>query len=269
MRLPCDGDLSSITTASDMPRLSEVFDTLGTNNLSAFAGHVITMSLYKRCHDHQQAALRNPLNPFWDSFYAIDKSITQCRKGTMFQGTNLRGQSPRPSRDASAGREAFSLVSSMNLAAADIKLRMTAIHKAAKEQLQSTLLTEAVATCMAASGDIVAALRAGRQLKWREREVFQYSNCMYAWALSTVVQMHLWMMVNTQAQPLRDNTPGGGGSYPSPSWSSHVDSLRFLAGATRELMSPEHIRPGLLEEVDKLVDQRERPPKRSHATLTA
>lgn len=243
--LPCIGALADITTAPVAPTLQQVFETSGNiTTLSGFASAAVVMSLYRLCFNHKALSAQDSSYHFWDSYYRIDNLIGRCRTGILAQHLHT-GSMNSP-------QDTLSLILSMNLAAVEIYLHKIAIVKVEKEQISSALSAEAETRCLAASTDILEALRACRRLPSRELNVLQQSSMLFTWALTQATQTHLWMLVHDK----------------SSSHSAHINSLRVLLSAMRELIGPEHCQQGLLEQVEAKIAEAGRPRKRSRAQVS-
>ncbi|KAI2617409.1 fungal-specific transcription factor domain-containing protein [Hypoxylon sp. NC1633] len=238
MPLPCPGELSNVTDANCMPALQQVYDINKSVPISSFAGAVILISLYRRLFDHIEAWIQQPLYPFWDTHYTIDKMIGHCRNSLL---------SPHMTMLSHGTSDVLSILLRLNLGGLEIKLHEVAISKIDKEKLPTALTTEAIIRCQTAAMDIVDAVRLGQRLKGKELEVFRHANLFYAKTMSKAIQAYMWMLNH-----LKNNAP------------THINALRMLSNSMKELIDPKHLRPGLLEQVDAKVAEAERPKKRQY-----
>lgn len=237
VRLPCLGVLAEVAGNSDMPTLESVFEAPETPTcLSPFAGMVIVATLYRRCRNLIHKSLQGSLYPFWDTYYQIDKLISRTR--SLLLGEHLE-------IDDKTSHDPLSLIVSMNLAAVEISLSELVISKVENEQLRCTPSAEAISRCISASSCVVEAIRAGMRRPGKEL-IFKQSGALFTWAMTAAIQTYLWMLLNGKSNV-----------------STHIESLRFLSEAMRELVGPMFIRPGLLEQVDAKIAEAEPPAKRS------
>lgn len=220
-----------------MPNLQQVFETSPKSvPFSSFAGAVIVVYIYRRCFDHAQTWFSDPSYSFWDTHYAVDKAILQCRNNIIAHLLNANGP---------ANKDILALILRMNLAGLEIKLHELAITKAEKDKLPTALITEAILRCQSAAMEIVEGIRIGQRLTGGELEIFRQANLFYAKSMTKAIQAYMWMLNH-----LKSNAP------------THINALRLLVSAMKELIDAKHLRPGLLEQVDAKVAEAERPKKR-------
>lgn len=233
--LPCPGELSNITEASNLPSLHQVSELPENTYLSSFAGTIIMISLYRRCFDHIKSSLRQtPSYPFWVTHYCIDKSIRDCRSNLLTR--HLVGQNTD---------DPLSLTLRMNLAAVEICLNEPAIAKVEQEQLPTALSAEAIARCQHAATDILEAVQLGPQLMGKQLEAFRQSSLFFIWPITMAIQACFRIL-----------------SYGENDNSTYINSLQMLSNSMRELIDAEHLPTALLEKVDNRIAEVERPEKR-------
>jgi hypothetical protein len=194
-------------------------------SVSSFAGTLIMVSLYRRCIDHTMSQMNHP-HAFWETHYSIDKAINHYRGNLLSHHVNGDfSDDPR------------SLPLRMNLAAVEITLHETALIKVQTDKLPGVLATEAITKCIAAATDIAMAVQLGQRLTGKKLEVFKNHDRFLVWPMTMAIQ------TCSRVLDLRGNVDVG----------PCIDNLRVLAAAMNELVSPKHIRPGLLEKIDAWV----------------
>ncbi|ORY69607.1 fungal-specific transcription factor domain-containing protein [Pseudomassariella vexata] len=240
--LPCRDELHEVAATPDMPTLQQVFQRSGNADLSSFAGIIIVISLYRRCFQHIQAWLSEPSYAFWDNYYQINKLFSHCQNDILASHLSAGGQE---------SSDTLNLVLRMNLAAVEIYLHETAISKVEREKLPPALSADAVTRLESAAKKITETVRKARGLTAKELGIFQQSSPFLTWAITKAIEAYLWLM----HQPRND------------SMARCVEPLQILSSSMRLMLLPEHIRPGLLEQVDaKLAETEQRSTKRRHTT---
>ncbi|KAL5084591.1 hypothetical protein Trisim1_011593 [Trichoderma cf. simile WF8] len=208
-----------------MPGLQQVFDLNETAPISSFAANAIMICLYQRYYSHIQSAYSEASHAFWETHYAIDKSLNHCRTTLLAQHMN-----------GNSGENPTSIALRMNLNALKINLHETVLIKVEKDQLPVNLATDAVAQCVCAVTDIVQAVQLGMRLTGNKLETFRHLDRFLVWPITTSIQVCFRMLYNGED----DATP-------------YINSLRILSNAMKDLIDPEHIAPGLLEKAEARV----------------
>ncbi|KAI9164032.1 Depudecin biosynthesis cluster-specific transcription activator DEP6 [Paramyrothecium foliicola] len=225
VRIPCPGDLSSVTEISNMPSLPNIDQLSNVATLSPFAGTIITVSLFRRCFDHVRASLaRNPSYSFWDAHYKLDRAILDGREKLTAQQSTAAQDLP----------DVLSLTLQSNLAAVEIWLHETALAKVEHERLPDALAAAAATRCEAAAYQVVDAIKRGQSLPNGRLDSFRQSSDFFIWPATTAIKS-LRMLVNK------------GGPQAA---AMHSDALRVLADTMRELVPPELLPTGLLQETE-------------------
>ncbi|KAH7319621.1 hypothetical protein B0I35DRAFT_429421 [Stachybotrys elegans] len=244
VRLPDAADLSHITEESTMPSLQQVESLPLAPTLPPFAGTALVVSLYRRCCEHVRLSRQPTASssyPFWVAHYRLDRAISDCRARISpdYQGV-------------------LSITLWMNLAAVELWLHETALSKTeAESHLPPTLRTEAVNRCGAAAACILKHVRQGQQFVGMQRESFRISNVFIMWPMTLAMTVYRSLARRRTEQRERSisigTTPGdsvagsiisGGGN------AEHQDAVRILVRALQELIPPELIPAGALEELD-------------------
>lgn len=180
------------------------------------------VSLYRRCIDHTISQMNRP-HAFWETHYSIDKAINHYRGNLLSHHVN---------NDFSDDPRSLSL--RMNLAAVEITLHETALVKVQKDKLPAVLATEAISKCITAATDIAITVQLGQRLTGKKLEIFKHHDRFLVWPMTMAIQtcsQMLDMRGNVDVDPC-------------------IENLRVLAAAMKELVSPKHVRPGLLEKID-------------------
>ncbi|KAL6861998.1 fungal-specific transcription factor domain-containing protein [Trichoderma novae-zelandiae] len=206
-----------------MPDLQQVFELTETAPISSFAANAIVISLYQQYYSHIQSSYSQASHTFWETYYAIDKSINHCRTTLLAQHMNGSNHPP-------------SIALRMNLNTIKISLHETALIKVEKDKLPVSLAADAISQCVTAVDDIVKAIQLGMRLTGNKLETFRQLDRFLVWPITTSIQVCFRMLYNGED----DATP-------------YINSLRVLSNAMKELIDPEHIAPGLLEKAEARV----------------
>ncbi|KAK3370629.1 fungal-specific transcription factor domain-containing protein [Podospora didyma] len=212
--------------ASSMPSIDQIFDsdvsTISNVTFSPFAATAVVVCLVQRCMGHITTCHHpSKAHHFWETHFAIDKTIKHCRATSLAPHTISAPQSPQ------------SLVMRMNLDALEISLHETALLNIQDNKLPAALATETRSRCAWAAADIAHAVQRGRQLTGNHLEMFRQHDRFLVWPLTTAIRTGLRMLDD------KDEAIGSKSLLPS--------QLRELSRAVEELISPEHVPPGLLD----------------------
>ncbi|KAI2838666.1 transcriptional regulator family: Fungal Specific TF [Aspergillus niger] len=206
-----------------MPSIQQIETEISAEvSVSSFSGTLIMVSLYRRCIDHTISQMNRP-HAFWETHYSIDKAINHYRGNLLSHHVN---------NDFSDDPRSLSL--RMNLAAVEITLHETALVKVQKDKLPAVLATEAISKCITAATDIAITVQLGQRLTGKKLEIFKHHDRFLVWPMTMAIQTcsrMLDMRGNVDVDPC-------------------IENLRVLAAAMKELVSPKHVRPGLLEKID-------------------
>lgn len=222
--IPCPGDLASITEVSTMPSLPDIDTLSGVANLSSFAGTIITVSLLRRCFDHVRATLTHGISySFWDAHYQLDRAIRDGHE-------KLAPQQLATTQNT----DVLSLMLQTKLAAVEIWLHETALAKVEQERLSEALAIEATTRCQAAAYKVVEAIKQGRTLPSLELNSFRQSSDFFVWPITMAIKA-LRMLDHKDSQLVTI---------------THSDALLILSDTMREIVPPELIPAGLLEDME-------------------
>ncbi|KAI0476270.1 hypothetical protein GGR56DRAFT_462407 [Xylariaceae sp. FL0804] len=223
VRLPCPGDVTHVQHDSNMPTLQQM-DGLSTSPpISTFSAIILTVSLYRRVFEHVQLSHQEPLSsyPFWVTHYRLDRALLDC-------------YARRPA-DLSG---ALALTLRTNMAAVELWLHSTALAKAELEpHLPLALCTEAVTRCASAAAAILAAVEQGQKLVGTERESHLQSSDFLIWPITMAMEAFRNLARRAEKE-----------GAPEDKREAHLDAAGILAMAIKELVPPELIPAGLLEE---------------------
>ncbi|PYH71921.1 fungal specific transcription factor domain-containing protein [Aspergillus vadensis CBS 113365] len=225
IRLPSPSEsLDQLTNCTiAMPSIQQIEAEISAEvSVSSFSGTLIMVSLYRRCIDHTISQMNRP-HAFWETHYSIDKAINHYRGNLLSHHVN---------NDFSDDPRSLSL--RMNLAAVEITLHETALVKVQKDKLPAVLATEAISKCITAATDIAITVQLGQRLTGKKLEIFKHHDRFLVWPMTMAIQTcsrMLDMRGNVDVDPC-------------------IENLRVLAAAMKELVSPKHVRPGLLEKID-------------------
>ncbi|KAI1503394.1 fungal-specific transcription factor domain-containing protein [Biscogniauxia marginata] len=237
VRLPQTGTINDVGKVPEMPTLDDLLESTENYCISPFASVVIVAYLHRRCLSHLHMSLRDPFYSFWDNYYQLEKLIARSRNGVLAEYSEGDGEMPS---------DPLRLLSSINIAAVEISLSEAVIAKVDSEMLQNTLLAEAMSKCISAFSRVVEGVRKGMNHAGI-RSSFKQSSALFARALVTTIQTDLRTLCHRRVADQ----------------STHINGLRLLSEAMRELVSPMFIPPGLLEQVDAEVDAEQQPSKRN------
>lgn len=221
--LPSPGPLADVTETTVMPNIAGALASNETHALSTFASMACVITMYRRCFNHIFASQQDESYPFWDNYYKIDKLVSKCRACFLTQHAE-------PVSFSSTSPLSFVLF--MNVSAVEISLHKAAINRAELDE-RHYLAVEAEARCLSASAAIADAVRSCRGLGRRDYDVLGHASTLFAWAITIATQAHLWMLVH------------GRGSR-----AEHMANLSVLRTVLREHIGAEHVRPGLLDQIE-------------------
>jgi hypothetical protein len=210
-----------------MPRLDQVFDLTETVPLSSFAANTLMISLFQRYFRHVESSFDETSQGFWETHYAIDKAVEHCR--TTLLAPHMNGDS---------GNDPLALGLRMNLNTIKINLHETARFRVEKDQLPENLAIDANSKCAFAVTDIVKTVQVGMQLTGSRAATFGQLSRFFVWPLTTAIQVCFRMLYN------------GIGDF-----ASYISFLHILSQAMKEIIDPEEIPSGLLENAEaKIAD---------------
>lgn len=227
--------MADASEVSDMPILQSSLQSTDQYCVSPLANLVMVVYLRRLCLHHLHTSLHDPLYSFWDNHYQLEKLISRRENDLIVDQSRVNG--------GDVSREPLCLLSSINLAAIEMSLAEAVMAKLDSEIFRNTTSAEARASCDSAFSRVVEFVRAGMNHA-ETRATFKQSSALFAWALVTIIQTTMRMVLH-----------GGNQSV-------YTNGLRLLSGVVRELVSPMFIPPGLLEQVDMKLDENERPPNR-------
>jgi hypothetical protein len=206
--------------------LQQVFELTETAPLSSFAADTVMICLYQRYYKHIRSSYNETSHGFWETHYAIAKAIEHCR--TTLLAPHMNGNS---------GDDPMAIGLRMNLNTLKINLHEAALFKIEKDQLPENLATDANSNCVSAVTDIVKAVQVGVQLTGNKMVTFRQLDRFFVWPITTSIQVCFRMLYGGK----NDVTP-------------YISFLRILSSAMTELVDPEHIAPGLLENAEKMAE---------------
>lgn len=210
-----------------MPRLDQVFELTETISLSSFAADNLMISLYQRYFRHAESSYNETSQGFWETHYAIDKLVEHCR--TTLLAPHMNGNS---------GNDPLAIGLRMNLNTLKVNLHETALFRVERDQLPENLAIDANCKCAFAVTDIVRALQVGMQLTGSRAVTFRQLDRFFVWPITTAIQVCFRMLYN------------GKGEY-----APYIGFLRILSHAMKEIIDPDQIPPGLLENAEaKIAD---------------
>ncbi|OIW31075.1 hypothetical protein CONLIGDRAFT_299216 [Coniochaeta ligniaria NRRL 30616] len=230
VRLPGTGDLAQIDQSSDMPLLQHIEGLAPAVALPPLAGTVFTGYLYRRLlehvhlsHQHSQPHT-SPSYPFWVTHYCLDRLLLDCRARTSRE------------QPASEDRVLY-LTMQSSLAAVEMLLHGTALSKAETEShLPAVLRTEAATRCAAAAARVYDVIVQGRRLGGAEMDGHRASGEFFIWPITSAIAILRMQQRRALSEGLE------------PAYGSHADAVRVLTEALRELVPPDLIPDGVLDE---------------------
>ncbi|KAL7918089.1 fungal-specific transcription factor domain-containing protein [Trichoderma austrokoningii] len=199
-----------------MPRQDQVFEP---TKMSSFAANTFMISLYQRYFKHVESSYDETSQGFWETHYAIDKTIEHYRTTLL-----------TPHMNGDCGKDPLAIGLRMNLNAIKINLHQTALFRVEKDQLPGNLAMDANSKCAFAVADTVKTVQAGMQLTGNRAVSFRQLSRFFVWPITTAIQVCFRMLYN-----------GIGNS------ASYISFLRILSHAMKEIIDPEEIPLGLLE----------------------
>ncbi|KAK7739633.1 hypothetical protein SLS53_005600 [Cytospora paraplurivora] len=210
----------------DMPLLHHIEDLAPAVTLPPLAGTVFTGYLYRRLLEHvhlSQQQRTSPSYPFWVTHYSLDRLLLDCRARTSRE-------------QPTANDRVISLTMQSNLAAVEMLLHGTALSKAETEShLPAVLRTDAATRCAAAAARVYDVVVQGKQLGGTERDGHLASGEFFNWPITSAISILRMQQGQAGAKGLE---PANG--YP--------DSIHVLAEALKELVPPDLIPDGVLDE---------------------
>lgn len=210
-----------------MPRLDQVFDLTETVLLSSFAANTLMISLYQRYFRHVESSYNERSQGFWETHYAIDNAVEHCRATLL-----------APHMNGNSGNDPLAVGLRMNLDSIKINLHETALFRVEKDQLPENLATDANSKCAFAVTDIVRTVQVGLQLTGSRAVTFRQLSRFFVWPITTAIQVCFRMLYT------------GTGDF-----ASYISFLRILSHAMKEIIDPDQIPPGLLENAEaKIAD---------------
>ncbi|ROV93446.1 hypothetical protein VPNG_09631 [Cytospora leucostoma] len=244
VRLPSTGDISQINQNSDMPLLHHIEDLAPAVTLPPLAGTVFTGYLYRRLLEHvhlSQQQHTSPSYPFWVTHYSLDRLLLDCRARTS--------REPPPTKD----RVIF-LTMQSNLAAVEMLLHGTALSKAETEShLPALLRTDAASRCAAAAERVYDVIIQSKQLGGTERDGHRASGEFFNWPITSAISI----------LRIQQGQAGAKGLEPA---NGYPDAIHVLAEALKELVPPDLIPDGVLDEPAP-VGSRERSEEQPRAAI--
>ncbi|KAK3361325.1 hypothetical protein B0T24DRAFT_642968 [Lasiosphaeria ovina] len=266
--LPSPSEYPDGSSLASMPSIHEILDARTTDNttqLSPLAGNAVMVCLYRRCAEHITASISASTSAshqhtqdtttagcFWETHYAIADALAHCRHHVLAAHTNPHNT------DGIDGARTLPL--RMNLAAVEISLHEAALSRVTRacRTLPGALADDAASRCAAAAGAVVDAVQRGRfslglapgngggngNGNGIAADMFRQHDRFLVWPLAAAARVYVRIMSAQKGEGVVD---GDAGVVEARS------QLRVLAEATRDLVRPEHVPPGLLGEVDALV----------------
>lgn len=202
-----------------MPRLDQVFELSETVSLSSFAANTLMISLYQRYFKQVESSYDETSQGFWETHYAIDKAVEHCRTTLL-----------APHMNGNCGNDPLAMGLRVNLDSIQINLHETALFRVQKDQLPENLATDANSKCTFAVADIVKTVQVGMQLTGSRAATFRHLSRFFVWPITTAIQVCFRMLYSGTAD-----------------FASYISFLRILSHATKEIIDPEQIPPGLFE----------------------
>ncbi|KAL2016074.1 hypothetical protein VTK56DRAFT_4281 [Thermocarpiscus australiensis] len=221
-----------------MPPVQRIFDPDIPDDisLSPFAGTVVMVWLYRRYIEHMASQLSQDAS-FWEIHYAIEKDIVQCKTKLLARYI-----------DGDRADDPCSLTLRMNLAAVEISLHQTALAKVETSKLPAALAADATSKCASAATDIAKAVQMGKSLTGKKLESFRQQDRFLVWPMTTAA------LVLGRLLERKDEVGAGAHGIGF--------ALRVLGRAMRDLLRPEHVRPGLMDKIDAWLEGKSCSPER-------
>ncbi|KAK5651591.1 hypothetical protein OQA88_11864 [Cercophora sp. LCS_1] len=232
VHLPGTGNIAEVYRDSKMPLLQHLDSLPAGFALPPLAGTVVIGYLYRRILEHvhlpqQDDQKTSPPYAFWVTHYYLDRLLLGCR---------VRASQEQPS----AQGRVLHLTMQCNLAAIGVLLHGAALAKAESEShLPAVLRTEATLQCVAAAARVHEVIVQAKQLGGTEKDSHRLSGEFFIWPIASAIAI----LRMRQARALAEDQEAP---------SACPDSIQALTEALRDLVTPDLIPDGVLDEPDSV-----------------